>query len=193
MEKGKVIILDGCPSSGKTTIAEEIQASIGDPYLYAGIDTFVHMIPENWISFSSELNKVKGIEFIFSTDEGGKSMIKLGVNPTVEKLVRGYVNAIKGLAEAGNNVIADGVITKKEWFDYIKETFDDLTTCYVGLYAPLEVLEKRESARWDLDGQARGHFKEVYELQKEYDLFIDTSETTVLSAAKTIIDFMKRS
>ena len=192
MEKGKIIILNGCPSVGKSTIAEEIQLTVDEPYLYAGIDTFVHMIPSSWFVFTNELTKTEGIQFIIGKDEDGKPTIKLGMTPTLEKLMMGYINAVKGLAEAGNNVIVDGVITKKEWFDYIEERFKGFTTCFVGLYAPLDVLEDRERARWEPDGHARGRFEEVYSLQKEYDIYIDTSKSSAEKAAETIVDFIEK-
>lgn len=192
MSKGKIIILDGCPSAGKTTIAKKIQEQSDEPYLYAGIDVFVHMIPAQWITFSQELTKAAGFEFVLGTDEQGRPSIKLGLGEWGEKLILGYVNAIRGLAEAGNNVIADGVITKAKWLEYISLSLKDFDTCFVGLFAPLEVLEERERYRLEPAGQARGRFQEVYSLEKSYDLIIDTSKISPDKAAKNILTSMKK-
>jgi chloramphenicol 3-O phosphotransferase len=191
MKKGKIIILDGSPSVGKTTIALSIQENKEEPFLYAGIDSFVQMFPSKWISFNPQSMKPEGLEFVFTKDKEGQPVIRFATGQYGERLIHGYINAIKGLAAAGNNVIADGVITKKEWLEYMHTCLEGFACCYVGLYAPLKVLEAREARRFEPKGVARGRFDDVYSLKKQYDLFIDTSKTKPEKAAKQILEFLK--
>jgi chloramphenicol 3-O phosphotransferase len=43
MALGKVIILNGASSSGKTSILTKLQTLLDEPYLNAGIDKFIWM------------------------------------------------------------------------------------------------------------------------------------------------------
>jgi len=42
---GKVILLNGTSSSGKSTIAKELRRVLPEPYLYVSIDEFLHQLP----------------------------------------------------------------------------------------------------------------------------------------------------
>ena len=44
--KGKIILLNGASSSGKTCIAKELQKLLDEPYMHLGIDTVFTMIPQ---------------------------------------------------------------------------------------------------------------------------------------------------
>ena len=43
---GTIIVLNGASSSGKTSILRAIQRMAPEPYLDAGIDRFIWMLPE---------------------------------------------------------------------------------------------------------------------------------------------------
>lgn len=187
MKQGNIIFLDGSPSAGKTTIAAAIQEASEVPYFYASVDMFVQMMPKRWISFTSALSGKEGFEFALTQNENGRSEIKFGAGPMGENLIQGYLLVVKGLASAGNHVIADGVITKKEWLERMKGELKEFKLLTVCLFAPLGVLEKREKERWEPEGMARGRFDEVYSLKEEYDLIIDTSKISPAKAAREIL------
>jgi chloramphenicol 3-O phosphotransferase len=52
-----IIFLNGCSSSGKTTIAKAIQHLSDEPWLLLGIDTFFHMMPSKYVGFGALLHK----------------------------------------------------------------------------------------------------------------------------------------
>lgn len=193
-EKGHVIILDGCSSSGKTSTALALQKILEPPYLYVSLDEMMRTLPAQLIelvSASSLSNHdVRGIRFIQQKDEEGKPSISVHLGPYGEKMIYGFINTIKGLVEAGNNVICDTIITDLKWYDLLKKTLQGFSITFIGLYAPLEVLELREINRREPLGLARGRFKAVYQETKKYDLFIDTSQVSIKEAAEQIKTFI---
>ena len=44
-----IIILNGTSSSGKTSLLEVLQTRLAEPYLNAGIDKFIWMLPERYL------------------------------------------------------------------------------------------------------------------------------------------------
>lgn len=49
MKKGTVIFLNGTSSSGITSILKALQNILEEPYLDAGIDKFIWMLPERYL------------------------------------------------------------------------------------------------------------------------------------------------
>ena len=45
MNKGKIIILNGVSSSGKTTLSKALQNAFSEEYLVLGIDDIIGMLP----------------------------------------------------------------------------------------------------------------------------------------------------
>ena len=41
-----IIILNGTSSAGKSTLAKALQAKLDTPYLHAGIDNYIFMLPK---------------------------------------------------------------------------------------------------------------------------------------------------
>lgn len=46
MNKGKIILLNGTSSSGKSTLAKALQSVLDEPYLYIDGDLFWRMFPD---------------------------------------------------------------------------------------------------------------------------------------------------
>jgi chloramphenicol 3-O phosphotransferase len=89
------------------------------------------------------------------------------------------------MALQGNNLIVDDVLLGNEKKEYA-QLLSDLEAYFVGLFAPLEILEAREQARGDrLIGLARWEYDKVHEGMR-YDLEIDTSSATPLECARLI-------
>lgn len=184
---GNIIILDGSPSVGKSTIARQIQEMADEPFYYFPIDDFMKKLPSRWIQFTDNLSLVEGIGYQMDTDPNGKPLIRFKAGPIGEKLIKGYILAIKGFSESGNHVIADAIITDQVWLEWMEEAFHALPTLFVGLHAPLEVLEVRERKRFEPTGTTRGRYAEVYGIEKPYDLTIDTSKINAEKAAQMIL------
>ncbi len=168
---GTIIILNGAPSSGKTTILAALQKQLAEPYLNAGIDKFIWMLPGRYLD-RPLWDDVLGL----ATCAGS-----LG-----HQLFSGMHHAIAALAHTGNNVIADHVLVEPAWVSECARLFADLPAYLIGIRCPLEVLEAREKARRDRTlGQARAQFPIVH-AHDVYDLEVDTSVLSIDECARRI-------
>ena len=50
----KIILLNGCGSSGKSSIAKSFQHLSEQPWLHVGMDMLIDMMPEQFIGFGRE-------------------------------------------------------------------------------------------------------------------------------------------
>lgn len=176
MTLGKIIILNGTSSSGKTSLLEVLQTRLAEPYLNAGIDKFIWMLPERYLE-RPLWDDVLGL----ATKAGA----------TGHTLFSGMHHAIAALSRTGNNVLADHVLVEPAWVDECIELFADLPAYLIGLQCPLDVLEAREKARRNRTlGQARAQFGVIHKYCN-YDLEVDTSIDNPETCAEKIIERLK--
>jgi chloramphenicol 3-O-phosphotransferase/ribosomal protein S18 acetylase RimI-like enzyme len=169
---GTIILINGTSSSGKTTLLEALQTSLDEPFLNAGIDKFIWMLPERYLDrplWDDVLGR--------ATDAG-----EMG-----HRLFSGMHHAIATLSRAGLNVVADHVLVEPAWVDECAALFADLPAYLIGVRCPLDVLEQRERDRKDRTlGQARAQFERVHAFVKAYDLEVDTSLLSPQECARLI-------
>lgn len=160
MKPGTIILLNGASSSGKTAIVRALQEILEEPFLDAGLDRFLWMLPRRYLD-RPLWNEVLGL----ATEAG----------PVGQRLVSGLHHSIAALSRAGSNVVADHVLVEPQWLDECAGLFSELPALLVGVRCPLHVLERREAARRDRTlGQARAQFPLVH-AHGVYDLEVDTS------------------
>jgi len=175
MKPGKIVILNGTSSSGKSSILSALQKLLDEPYLNAGIDKFIWMLPARY------LNRPLWDDVLGLAAEAG---------PLGHQLSFGMHRAIASLARTGLNVLADHVLVEPSWVQDCANLFGDLPAYLVGIRCPLEILEQREKARRDRTlGQARAQFNRVH-AHGLYDFEVDTSATSVEDCAKRIAAYL---
>jgi hypothetical protein len=82
------------------------------------------------------------------------------------------------LAKKGHHLIVDDVSFGKKQVDEWKELLKNFQVLWVGVNAPLDVLEQREKESGNrMVGSARGQFHKVH-LDTAYDLEVDTYHAT---------------
>jgi len=118
--------------------------------------------------------------------EEGKPVVVIHEGPAGRRLIRGMRRAIRAMAEEGNDLILDDVLMGEARADY-EAVLAGLTVHWVGVTAPLEVLEERERARGDrLIGTSRWQIDRVHAGQR-YDLEVDTARMTAMECAEAIM------
>lgn len=158
---GKIIIINGTSSSGKTSILEGIQKHFEEPYLNAGIDKFIWMLPERYLD-RPLWDDVLGLA--------------ISAGAMGHRLFSGMHHAIYHLAKSGLNIVADHVMVEECWVQECAQLFAGLPAYLIGVHCPLEVLEKREKARKNRTlGQAKAQFPIVHR-HLIYDFEVDTSK-----------------
>lgn len=173
MSAGNIIVLNGASSSGKTSIVRALQGVLPEPYLDAGLDKFLWMLPGRY------LNRPLWDDVL-----GQGLVTKAG--PIGHRLISGMHHAIAALSRAGNHVIADHALVDPLWVSECATLFGDLPALLIGIRCPLEVLEQREKGRQErTPGQARAQFDLVH-AHGIYDLEVDTSVSSPEQCALAI-------
>ena len=173
MTPGTIIILNGASSSGKTSVLLALQKILDEPYLDAGIDKFIWMLPKRYLDRP------------LWDDVLGLAVQAGSVGHT---LVSGMHRAIEALSKAGNNVVADHVLVEPHWLQDCANLFYDLPAYFIGIHCPLDILEQREKARKSRTlGQAKAQFGIVH-TGCIYDLEVDTSLLSPEECAMLIKD-----
>lgn len=173
---GTIILLNGASSSGKTSILKSIQNTFEEPYIDAGIDKFIWMMPKRYLD-RPLWDDVLGLAV--EAGESGRILFK------------GMHHAIAALANNGLNVAADHVLVEKNWWVECASLFHNLPAYLVQVYCPLDVLELREKQRTDRTlGQARAQFSLVHRYDA-CDLQIDTSLLSVEECTAAIYQMVE--
>lgn len=174
----QIIYLNGPSSSGKTTLAKALQHAFEDPFLHVGIDKIIGWMPEkvnDWAGGEAPL----GYSWKKGEDESGIPIQELQVGPYAENIARTFQRVVLTLAKMGHHLIIDDVSFGKEQVDEWKKLLEGFGVLWVGVNAPLPILEQRERERGNrIVGAARGQFRKVH-ADATYDLEIDTHHATL--------------
>lgn len=173
---GRLIVLNGTSSAGKTSIINDFVSIAPELYLKLGIDNALNFLPKHY--FDQPLwNEVMG-----KSNQAG---------PLGDQLMAGMNQAIKGLLDSGFNVIADHVIIEDGWYQDIQNTFKDYEFYLVGIFCPREVIAKREIERKNRTlGSAELQFDVVHK-NKNYSLTLDSSQASPKESAQKILAFIE--
>jgi chloramphenicol 3-O phosphotransferase len=171
-----IIILNGSSSSGKTTLLRALQNALPEPFIDAGIDRFIWMLPKRY------LDRPLWDDVLGLADTAGE---------TGHRLVLGMHRCILALANCGNSVIADHVLVEPAWVRDAAALFADLPAYLICVRCPLDVLVERERARRDRTlGQAEKQYEKVH-AHGIYDLEVDTSLNPPEECAAQIITLIE--
>lgn len=185
---GKVIILQGPSTVGKSSIQKEFQQlMLPKLWIKLGIDSLFDapmpdIIPENMHMWQAE----NFIRWITRTEDQNKPVVTLHVGRQGSQVVYGMNSAIAAYAKAGCNIIVDYIAYEKAWLDDLKKKLKPMKTYWVKVTAPLELLEQREVARGTSpQGHARSHYDFVY-WDMQYDFELDVEKKTPQELAKIV-------
>jgi chloramphenicol 3-O phosphotransferase len=122
---GKLIILNGGSSAGKTTLGKALQDLFDENYLLLGIDTFWLALPPKQL----DLERVEPHYTCKSHFENGLEYFEITPGPILDRLMHGRYLSVAQFLDLGFNVIADDVIWKREWWiDALK--FSRVMQCF---------------------------------------------------------------
>ncbi len=179
----KIIFLNGCGSSGKTSIAKAIQHTSSDLWLSFGVDTFIDMIPFE----KQELY----LKFIPGQNERGATMYAR-LEPEGIKLFSAMPKFAKMIADLKNNLIIDEALFDEEGLKSYAHHLKAHTVYYIGVFCNLETLQEREILRGDrCVGLSNDQIDRVHQgALNSYDFKIDTTAISPFEAARLILKFV---
>lgn len=164
MNKGKIILLNGASSSGKTTISHALRGVSSEPYHIVQLDAFLEMLPNQSRPVTDDL----------------LSQASIILNTTV-----------KFLADMGHNIIIDHVICSKRIFEAFAETFKYYPVFMVKVTCPMHEMLRREKVRGDrVIGTSESSAPNIYP-DEMYDIIIDTYVNSPEECAMNITALLK--
>ena len=152
---GKIILLNGASSSGKSTLARALQAELEEPFWHFSIDHLnaAGVLPEERIA--------RG-EFVWRDQR--------------PRFFEGFHRCLPALAAAGNNLIVEHIIETAEWMQRLLGLLRPFDVFFVGVHCPLEELERRERERGNRRlGDARVDFETTHTFVDGYDFEIQST------------------
>ena len=175
----KVIILNGVGSVGKSTTARAVQTLSALPFLHVSMDAFIDMLPVEL------LDHADGFRFE-TTVEDGLPSVRIHTGAVAARAMRGMRRAIAALAAAGSHLLVDAVMLGEGEAQDYRDLLGHFDLSFVGLFAPLDILERRERDRGDRQlGLAKWQFDRVHR-DICYDLEIDTAASGPVECAEII-------
>ncbi len=152
---GRIILLNGASSSGKSSLAHAIQARIDRPFWHISID---HLRDSGVLPST----RIKSGEFDWL-------MMR-------EAFFLGFERSLIAYVEAGNDLIVEHIMESEAWLLRLADTLIGQDIFFVGVHCALEELERRERERGDRPiGDARRDFHRIHSYCV-YDLEIDTTQ-----------------
>jgi chloramphenicol 3-O phosphotransferase len=169
---GRVILLHGASSAGKSTLARAIQGQVDEPFLHLSSDQMVGLLPPR-------------------REDVGPFAWWTGMRP---KFFHGFHRCIPALAEAGNDLVVDHVIEFAAWRAELATLLRGLDVFLVGVHCDLDELDRRERERGDRRvGEGRTHVEvDGIHTFGPYDLEVDTTGHDPDELAAAVIEAWRR-
>ena len=174
---GRVVILNGTSSAGKSTILQMFcaaRASVGDLWIPIGTDDFNAKLPEQWFSAGDFEGPYCRDGVRLEPAAGG---VQVRVGDVGRRLQSAYHRTVAAVAKVGFNVVVDDVaIDQADVLDW-EEALDGLRVDWVAVRCDALVAQAREQARRDrYPGLALG-LSEIVHRYAQYDLELDTTQS----------------
>jgi chloramphenicol 3-O phosphotransferase len=166
---GRVIILNGASSSGKSTLAKAMQQALDEPFLHVSSDHLVNagVLPQR-------------------RDDAGPFNWWHEMRP---RFFAGFHRCLPALAHAGNDLIVDHVIEFPSWRRDLAVLLAGLDVYLVGVHCDLAEIDRRERQRGDRRmGEGRTHVTvDGIHTFGLYDLEVDTTAGVTAAVVDIII------
>ncbi|MGW5365780.1 phosphotransferase-like protein [Actinopolymorpha pittospori] len=152
----RVVIFNGMPCSGKSTLAQAVQDALDEPWLYIALDTFTPRFPLRRTQTGPEV---------------------------VSRLIAGISAAVAGVAEAGNDVLLELVARKADPVNNLAlgnllEHLAGFEVVVICVRCSLETAIDRESSRPpEMRGLAQRNYGNIDE--ESCDAIIDTDALSI--------------
>ena len=183
IESGQIVILNGAPRSGKSSIVAVIQETFDGPWMNLGVDTFKERVAPQRFSPGIGLRP------------GGE---RPDLEPLLTRFYAAMYESIAAHSRLGLNVVVDVghhdayAIPRGILADSARR-LDGLPVLLVGVRCPTEVImERRRNTGWDDGSSADMPEPGVVRWQREvhkpgiYDLAVDTSLLSSEECARAI-------
>jgi chloramphenicol 3-O phosphotransferase len=160
---GRIILLNGASSSGKTSIGNALLGLLPDPWFFIPMDA---------------IGAMRSTVHTRQLDDAG-------IADMLRRTRLGYHRAVAALASAGNNVIMDYPLSEQWRLDDLLTVLHGYDVTLVEVRCAPDELDRRERDRGDRPlGLARS--QSLLYGHGEFDIAVDTTDTAPADCATTI-------
>lgn len=170
-DHGNIVILNGAPRSGKSSIATEIQSTFEGVWMNLGVDQFMNMTPQRY---------QPGI----GLRPGGE---RPDLEPLINVMYQAMYESVAIYSRYGLNVVVDvghheGYSTSLGILPNCARILKGLPVLFVGVKCPIENIMERRHETWKVGYTEDGKIPRPISLWQElvhvpgiYDMTVDTS------------------
>ena len=190
---GNVILLNGCSSAGKTTLARELQKLSKEHYQYIALDQFRDGLPPSLRGLNSpkEDPGYRGLNVVPEI-KNGRPVTSIKFGDYGEEVLKVMRRAVSQLAKAGCCVVVDDILFEKKYLLDYADVLEPSASWLVAVKCDLDIVREREAKRAGrFPGTADSHYDSIHEHGVAYDIEVDTSRTSASALAMEIIEGMK--
>lgn len=184
MSAGRIILLNGSSSAGKTTLALAIQRLSRSPMHYISLDQFRDGMDGRFRGLNSKPSEpgARGLNVV-----PGGHLTELAFGDIGRLTLRGMRRSVAAIAAVGLDVVVDDLLLETAFLDDYLEALDGFAVTFVGVRCPLDVVNARERSRPDrFPGTAEAHAERVH-AGCRYDVQVDTSQHPPRHCAETVL------
>jgi len=164
MQKGRILLLNGPSSAGKTTLSRELQANAPGYWYWLPLDCFLDAVPsQQW-----------------EHDRGGGFCAAFDLHHDCVKLV----------SDQGRDVIVDTVLCGRNMFASFEKRLAGYPVVMVKVTCPVEELNRRELARGNREIGLAASQADIMVPQKSYALIVDTHAQSTQECARRILELL---
>ena len=162
VDAGKIILLNGVSSSGKSSLAKELAYQL-ESYFHLSIDDFDLVIEK-------------------MEDRNTEKLIPIPTEVFFHEAVRMF-------SDKGVHLVVDQILHDEETISHLLSVLKGYPVLFVGVHCPAEEIDRREKNRRDRTiGQGRAQLAFVHRQNETYDIEVNTGEIPLKAAAEKIIN-----
>lgn len=192
LEQPRIFFLNGPSSSGKTTLAKNLQWKLEFPYLHIGLDHLISMMPAKINNWEGEVAQ-GGFWWRRIKDMKGQWFSYIQEGPFAKKLSRLFRRLVLSMIDQGYFLIIDDVCTIKKQLLLWKKTLSPFLVMYIRVTADADILEERGLSRGNrIAGCGRAQREMIHQDIDWYDVEIDTTHSSPDACACQLIEEGKR-
>lgn len=199
---GRVALLVGTSSAGKSTLCRSLQAQAGQPFALMGADSQIDFIaprfmgapmhPDQMVGFQAPPEGILGYyESPPGTPDNPSQYPHMQIGPVARLSYAMQLRAAAAIARAGVNVVSDQVFLFEDLYREALADLQGLPVLWVWVHADPAVLFQHEKARGDRDpGLSLGILEQMYK-SHPWALELDTGKATPAEEAARVLEALK--
>lgn len=193
-EPGRIVLLNGTSSAGKTTVARMIQQLRPDPIQHIALDQFRDGLPDRFRGLNSPDGTpgARGLNVVPMHVAAGPDGAELAgtairFGDVGRRMLAGMRHAIAAFVRAGNDAVVDDMQLDPDYLSDYLTALAGIDVVFAAIHCDAEILHRRETERpGRFPGTATLHMRSVH-AGCLYDVEVDTAAMSPRECATAIL------